>query len=307
MHSTLYFFVTDKVHMLDLSGILQVFHESTQFGLDYRIEYISIRPSITASSGLVLSNLKNFDQFTPGKNDIICIPGSKSRKSDNDELKPFSAWLKAAHAEGAKICSVCSGAFILAESGLLDHRSCTTHWALIDQLERNYPKLLVKKNILFTKEQNIYTSAGFTTGIDLGLYLMEEQHGSEIAARLARELVVYIRRDGRDQQLSIYLRYRSHQDQKVHTIQDWIIENIDKKANLEVLADLVHTSPRNLSRIFKDKTGVSVSAFRNKVRFEKAKSLLKNTSYKMTHIARLCGYSSTKQFRSLIGKHENLS
>ncbi len=303
MSRTLYFFITENVHLLDLSGMLQVFQESSQYGLEYEIEYLSTQPRVMTSSGLEFSNLKDFQLFLPSENDIVCVPGSKSPVSAGEEFQHFFRWLKTAHERGAKICSICSGAFMLAESGLLDHRSCTTHWALTDQLEKQFPKLLVKKNVLFIADQNIYTSAGFTTGVDLALYLIEEQHGSELAAKLARELVVYIRRDGGEQQLSIYMQFRSHQDEKVHAIQDWIVQNIDKKTSIEALADRVHTSPRNLTRIFKEKTGITLTDYRNKVRLEKAKSLMKNTGYKMDHVAKLCGYTNSRQLRSLLQKN----
>tara|TARA_R110002167_G_scaffold128570_10_gene310933 strand:+ start:1411 stop:2283 length:873 start_codon:yes stop_codon:yes gene_type:complete len=285
--------------MLDLSGMLQVFQESAKYGVKYELQYIATKTAIVTSSGLEISNLKLHDQFTPAVYDIICIPGgSDSRAAIN--LDSFFDWLREAHAKGASICSICSGAFLLARSGLLNGRSCTTHWALIDQLQSQFPKLSVKKDILFTKDGKVYTSAGFTTGVDLALFMLEERHGSEITSKVARELVVYIRRDGADHQLSIFLQFRSHQDDKMHVVQDWIIQNIDKKSSIDDLADRFHMSPRNLSRTFKKTTGITITEYRNKVRIEKANKLMKTSDYKMDHIAELCGYSNARQLRNLL-------
>ena len=300
MPASLYFLITEKIHILDLSGMLQVFQESFKYGVSYELQYLSSKTEITTSSGIQISNLKSHRQFTTTANDIICIPGGSATRLDHDEFESFFIWLREAHSKGTRICSICSGAFILAQSGLLNGKSCTTHWAMVDELQNQYPNVHIKKDILFTKDGNLYTSAGLTTGVDLALYVLEELHGSEITAKVARELVVYIRRNGTDQQQSIFLQYRSHQHNKVHDVQDWIIQNLEEKTNLETLADYFNSSPRNLSRVFKKITGITISQYRNKVRIEKANNLIKNSDYKMEHIAQLCGYSSSRQLRDLL-------
>ncbi|NJB69615.1 transcriptional regulator GlxA family with amidase domain [Saonia flava] len=286
--------------MLDISGILQVFQESSLFGIHYEFQYLSSKSNIITSSGITINNLKSHREFNPSEDDIICVPGGAETNLDQNEFASFFKWLRNASSRGVRICSICSGAFILAQSGLLNGRFCTTHWSLADKLQIQFPKLHVKKSILFTKDGNIYTSAGLTTGIDLALFMLEELHGSEVTAKVARELVVYVRRDGEDKQLSIFLQYRSHQHQKVHAVQDWIIQNIQQKTNLETLAEHFYSSPRNLSRIFKSVTGITITAYRNKVRVEKATNLIKNSDFKMDHIAQLCGYTNARQLRDLL-------
>src|SRR6056297_2178490 len=125
----------------------------------------------------------------------------------------------------------------------------TTHWRFIETLGKNFPSLKVLDNRLFVKSGNIHTSAGVTTGIDLALFLIEERHGEITAIKIAKELAVYLRREGTDEQKSVYLQFRNHHDQKIHIIQDWLIHNLDKRATIETLADLVHISPRSLTRI----------------------------------------------------------
>src|SRR6201999_2870126 len=114
---------------------------------------------------------------------------------------------------------------------------------------REYPALKVETDRLFVKDGNIYTSAGVITGLDLALYLLEERHGPEFACKVAREMVVYIRRDGSESQESIYLQYRSHLNDDIHRIQDWMIRHLQEKILIENLAALVYRSPRNLTRL----------------------------------------------------------
>jgi transcriptional regulator GlxA family with amidase domain len=155
------------------------------------------------------------------------------------------------------------------------------------------------------KSGNVYTSAGIATGIDLALFLLEERHGKKLASQVAKELVVYIRREGREEQESIFLQHRNHTDEKIHAVQDWIARNLSKKISLEMLSDIASTSPRNLTRIFKKETGLTVSQYQNTIRVEKAKSLLANSNYKLDHIAKLCGLNTSKHLRTLIQKSTN--
>ncbi|MBS7232177.1 helix-turn-helix domain-containing protein [Flavobacterium psychroterrae] len=135
------------------------------------------------------------------------------------------------------------------------------------------------------------------------MYIIEERHSKETASTIAKEMVVYKRRHGNDEQESVYLQNRNHHDEKIHGIQDWIISNLDKTSTIDFLAELVHVGPRNLTRIFKKQTGITIAEYRTKLRIEKAKSLLMNSDYKIEHIAHLCGYKTSKQLRILLETH----
>lgn len=301
--TTIYLYITSQVHLLDLSGVTQVFQEAKQLGFDYHLKFISSKSSIISSAGLELSSLIHFSKIHPKKEDIIFIPGFYTEPFiDYSNDHSFFKWLQNANSNETTICSICTGAFLLAKSGLLDHKECTTHWRFIDKLKMTFPLVKPQKNKVFIKSENIYSSAGITTGIDLALFLIEERHGKSIALKIAKELVVYIRRKGTDDQDSVFLKFRNHQDQKIHVIQDWIIHNLDKTSTLESLANLVHSSPRNLTRIFKKQTGITVAKYRTKLRTEKAKSLLRNSGYTVEHIAQLCGFKSSKQLREILEK-----
>jgi len=302
--STVYFYIPNQVTILDLSGVLQVFEEARLLGFNYQFKFLSNQSSISSSSGLVISSLTNFSETNPTENDIIFISGfSTSQVNQLSEESSFFEWLKKANSNKTTICSVCSGAYLLAKSGLLNNKECTTHWEFIRKLKKDFPLVKTQDNTLFTKSDNIYTSAGVVTGIDLALFLIEERHGKQISTQVAKGLVVYKRRHATDEQESVYLQNRGHQDEKIHTVQDWIIHNIDKDSTIDDLAELVHVSPRNLTRMFKRQTGVTIAEYRTKLRIEKAKSLLINSDYKIEYIANLCGYKTSKQLRMVLEKH----
>lgn len=299
--TTIYFYIPKKVTILDLAGVLEVFQEAKNLGLLYELEFISSTPVIISSSGLELSSVAHFSKANPKRDDIVFISGfSSAQISKIAEDASFFEWLKKANARQTTIASVCNGAFILAKSGLLDFKECTTHWKLIERFKKDFPLLKVQSNTLFTQADNLYTSAGIVTGIDLALFLIEDRHGKEVATTIAKELVVYKRRQGSDQQESVYLQNRNHRDEKIHTIQDWIIYNLEKTSTIDFLADLVHIGPRNLTRIFKKQTGITIAEYRTKLRIEKAKSLLVHSDYKVESIAHLCGYKTSKQLRVVL-------
>jgi transcriptional regulator GlxA family with amidase domain len=302
--ATVYFYIPQRVTLLDLSGVLEVFQEAIRLEFEYKLQFISSQSSVVCSSGLELAALTHFSKTNPQENDLIFIAGSSTNQIDLDlEDASFFNWLQQANVNQTTISSICSGAFILAKAGLLDHKECTTHWKLIEKLKIDFPLTQTQNNTLFTQSGNIYTSAGIITGIDLALHIIEQRHGKETAATIAKELVVYKRRNGNDEQESVYLQNRNHHDEKIHIIQDWIISNLDKTSTIDFLADLVHIGPRNLTRIFKKQTGITIAEYRTKLRIEKAKSLLTNSDYKIEHIAHLCGYKTSKQLRIVLESH----
>ena len=305
MQSTnIYFYIPKQLHLLDLSGVLQAFQEANDLGCDYQFKFISQDVRVLTSAGLALTAIEPFGQFVPSDLDMIFVPGFDQHQEINTiEYADFFLWLHKAAKNGVAICSICTGAFLLAKAGLLDHKQCTTHWQYIDQLANDFPKLDVQYNILFTQDENMYTSAGIVTGIDLALFLLEERHGAQLAADVAKSLVVYKRRVGSESQDSVYLQFRDHQDKRIHLVQDWIIHNLDKPSTIEFLAEIAGISTRSLTRIFKKKTETTIASYRNKLRIEKANNLLTYSDYKIDYIAKLCGYNSPKQLRAIMKKH----
>jgi transcriptional regulator GlxA family with amidase domain len=199
----------------------------------------------------------------------------------------------------ATVCSVCTGAFLLAEAGILDGLACATHWADADLLQQRYPRIKVRKGVLFVQEGNIFTSAGIASGIDLAIHLIGLRYGEKLAFQVARSLVIYLRRSGGFQQESVYLQYRNHLDDIVHRAQSILIESLDSPPSLDRLAKVVGASQRNLSRRFRRSLDLSVGEYLRELRLERARSLLREAGSKVEDVAKACGFKGSRQLRNL--------
>jgi transcriptional regulator GlxA family with amidase domain len=296
------FYINKGVHLLDLAGAVQSFYEAGEYGQPYEILFVADDPGPVCSAGLSFGKLVHYSTLKVRPGDLLIVAGFELRHLGAARKPQLRNWLKKAAQMQAAVCSICTGAFLLAEAGLLDGKTCTTHWKYTQRLQKEYPGLTVLPDRLFVKCGNIYTSAGVTTGLDMALYLLEERHGPEFAFKIAREMVVYIRRDGSEPQESIYLQYRAHVNQHIHTVQDWMIHNLQKKIRIEELAALIYTSPRNLTRLFKATTGITIGQYLEKLRVEKAVHLLRQRA-KVGNIPHQCGLQSANQLRSMLKKH----
>ena len=296
------------VHLLDISGPAHIFYEAQEYGAKITSHYISLNEDtqLSTSSGLVFTELVPYHQVSLCEDDILFIPGLQAQLLFDPHftrsLGPFLDWLILQYRQGATLCSVCTGAFLLAESGLLNGLQCTTHWKYFDKFQAKFPKVDLLTNRLFVENERIHTSAGVAAGIDLALYLLEKKYGSRFASDVAREVVVYLRRGESDPQLSIFLQYRNHQEDRVHEIQNWLSNHLSANYTLEDLALKVHTSARNLTRLFKNTTGITIGTYVEKLRVETAIQLL-NEGAKVEMVARECGLKSTNQLRETLKKH----
>lgn len=293
------FFIFDSVHLLDLAGAVTVFYESGCCGKHYDMRYVSPYQNPTTSSGLEFSKVEPLSSVIVNKDDIVIVAGMEIKKWNRADDHLWIPWLQDAAATGATISSICTAAFALAAAGLLNGQNCTTHWAWTTTLQQNYPLVKVIENKLFVQSGRIFTSAGIATGIDLALYLIEEQHGAAFACLVAKDMVVYVRRDGMEAQNSIYLQNRQHINHHIHQVQNHIIKHLHHKLKIEELAELVFISPRNLTRVFKSATGTTIGQYIQSLRQEKAKHLLK-TKHKVAWVAKECGFSSPAQLRKLV-------
>jgi len=314
-YSQVVFLILPSVQLLDLSGPVQVFYAANYNGAAYSLRYCGLEKQIRSGQGLTLSNIEPFDSISLYKDDLVFVPGVSGAHIVSGEFRKYGRklydWLRSNHENGVKICSVCNGAFILAQAGLLNGLSCTTHWERFEQLQSEYPKLKVIKDQLFVKNESIYTSAGIASGIDLALSVIEDDQGSYFASKVAKELVVYMRRDSQHAQISIYLDYRTHLNPGIHKVQDLIVNNPEKKFSLAFLSGEVGMSTRNLTRIFKRSTGLTINEYTNKIRLELASTLLNNPNLTIDNISERCGYENARHFRRLwksaYGKSPSLS
>lgn len=283
------------VHLQDMAGPVQVLHEAAHLGGAYQIIFCGTAEAARSAQGLLLADLQPLPDPQPG--DLILIPGTSS--DTLDRMRPPVDWLRAAASTGARIASVCSGAFALGRAGLLDDRRCTTHWKIVARLQAENPRARVVDNCLFVEDGGLVTSAGVASGIDMALALVERDFGPLVVARVSREMVVYLRRNGDQEQRSVYLDHRTHLHPGVHRVQDWMVANADRKATLEELARIAAMSPRHLTRVFRQATGVTPKQFAAKVKVQVARDLLADPQRTVEAIASSVGFDDARQLRRL--------
>lgn len=239
---------------MDLVGPLEVFqacHEA--FDIPYRLVVCGLSPVVSVGGNLQFSNLVPFADVKLQPDDILFVSGLLTRLLTPQFMKahqPVCAWIRDARSRGTTICSVCTGAYLLAEAGILDGLECATHWQDVDRLQRHYPKIRVRGGILFAEADGVYTSAGIASGIDLAIHLVGLRHGQKLAFEVAQYLVIYLRRSGNFEQESVYLRYRNHIDDLVHKAQTILIESINAVPSLAALAERVGASPGTCPGVF---------------------------------------------------------
>jgi transcriptional regulator GlxA family with amidase domain len=297
------FIIPPTVELLDLAGPVQVFTEAKFYGFEAEMEFYTYEDNPVSTAGLGFGKLEHYQHAKVKEGDYVFVPGmdysyvsSIPFRSERD----FFKWLKECSDNKVTVCSICNGAFALGYAGLLKDTECTTHWRRVSDLQALFPQAKVLADILYVKSNNVYTSAGISAGIDLTLAILEELKGALFTHKVARGLVVYHRRSGRHKQQSIYLDYRNHINPQVHEVQDYMIDHLAKENSIESLADLVGMSPRNLSRVFKEKTGSTVLEYLTLLRKEYASTMLNNPDYTIEYIASKCGFKSARQLQRIL-------
>jgi len=299
------FIIPPHVELLDMAGPVQVFTEANFYGFDVLMEFYTYGEAPVSTSGLGFGQLTNYTAANLKEGDFVFVPGMDFDYVNSMAFRAeraFFKWLKDCSYKKITVCSVCNGAFALGEAGLLHNTECTTHWRRVKELQVQFPTAKVIADILYIKSNNIYTSAGISAGIDLALAILEDLKGPLFTHKVARGLVVYHRRSGTHKQRSIYLDYRNHINPQVHEVQDYLIENLAGENSIETLASLVSMSPRNLSRVFKEKTGSTVLEYLTLLRKEYANTMLNNPDYTIEYIASQCGFKTARQLQRILKK-----
>ncbi|MFD5903964.1 GlxA family transcriptional regulator [Streptomyces microflavus] len=296
--SHIVFLLVPGVHLLDLAGPAQVFSSAAGFGHPYTLSYVAEQPQVTTAQGLPLVAGLDWPELGPG--DLIVVPGWRVvTLADAPALG--SATLKVLrdhHAGGGRVASVCAGAEALGRAGLLDGRRCTTHHDVQDELALRHPGAVVVRDVLFTADDRVITSAGIASGIDLALHLVATDHGPAAAAQVAREMVVYARRNGHEPQSSAMLRHRSHLDDTVHRAQNLIDARFDRPLPLPALAAAVGVSERTLTRLFGRATGLTPLRYQQTLRLERAQHLISHGAT-VDAAARSVGFEDPRMLRRL--------
>jgi len=279
----------DGVQSLDVTGPLEVLHGAGSYAI--RTASLGGAP-VRTSSGLTLIPDEDLAGSRPP--DLLIVPGGKGARLRDPELV---GWLRANAQKTARLASVCTGAFLLAEAGLLTGRRVTTHWAYCAALAAEYPDVTVDPDPIFVRDGTIITSAGVTAGIDLALALAEEDLGRDAALDIARHLVVFLRRPGSQAQFSANLQTQTACRQLLRDVQQWIAEHPEADLSVESLASRASLSPRHFARAFAAETGVPPGQYVDRVRVEAARRHLEDTAEGVEQISRTCGYGSPEAMR----------
>ncbi|MFD9222601.1 GlxA family transcriptional regulator [Streptomyces sp. NPDC060064] len=284
----------DDLQSLDVTGPVEVLAgASTAAGGAYEIRTASLDGApIRTSSGLTLvpdSSLT--DAADPH---TLLVPGGNGTRTPDPRLID---WLRVHAPRAERLVSVCTGALLLAEAGLLDGHRATTHWATCDHLARRYPAVDVDPDPIFVRDGKLATSAGVTSGIDLALALVEEDLGRDIALTVARHLVVFLRRPGNQAQFSVQLAAQTARREPLRDVQQHITEHPEEDLSVEALAARARLSPRHFARAFQKETGMTPGRYVERVRLEQARRLLEDSPDGVEEISRSCGYGTPEAMR----------
>jgi transcriptional regulator GlxA family with amidase domain len=304
------FLLVPGLHLLDLAGPAQAFGTAVGLGCGYELAYVAEQQDIPTAQGV--SMRAGTDWPALAEDDLIVIPGWRANPVIAGTGPLAGATLKvlaAHHANGGTVASVCAGADALGRAGLLDGRRCTTHHDIQDELARRYPRATVIRDVLYVIDGRVATSAGIASGIDLALHLIAVRDGAVTAARVAREMVVYARRNGDERQASAMLRHRNHLSDTAHRAQDHIEARFRDPLPLAEIACVCGTSERTLTRRFAEATGLTPLRYQQLLRLERAEHLIGHGAT-VEAAARTVGFQNARMLRRLRSRgsvHADLS
>ena len=290
--------------MLDVMGPLEVFSRTSRWLKDsgrqrhdaYSLEILGLkRGPFRASSGLRVYADRRFDEAGRGIDTLLVAGGMGAERYRT--YAPILRWLLKQAGWVRRLASVCTGALLLAEAGLLKGRRATTHWGWCARLARDYPDVRVEPDAIFVREGSIYTSAGVTAGMDLALALVEEDLGRDVALAVARELVMFLRRPGGQAQFSAQLAVQFAEREPLGDLQAYILDHPREDLSVETLARRAAMSPRNFARVFTREVGTTPARFVTSVRVETARRLLEESSHDLETVCSLSGLGTSESMR----------
>ena len=292
-----------QMGLLDLTGPQTVFWSAAKRMAErhlpgYERHTVSLHGGLVETVEGVTIDTLPFSAFAGRDIDTIVVPGAPAIGSLLDELGSTVDWVRHACTAARRTTSVCTGAFLLAQAGLLDGKRVATHWGMSDMLETSFPSLDVDRDAIFVQQEAIWTSAGVTAGIDLALALVEDDCGRPIAMEVARELVVFMKRPGGQAQHSELLRAQARDGAAFDALHAWLSDNLhDRRINVDSLAERARMSSRNFSRVYKEKTGRAPGKAVELFRVEAARRLLEHSGSNLGQIARQCGFGDEERMR----------
>lgn len=305
----------EDAQILDITGPLEVFSVASRFARKgephrsapsaYEIELVAREAGpVRMSSGLELVAGRSIAASRKDKRaiDTLMVPGGTGTEvavRNREHIR----WVKALAQRSRRVASVCTGTFLLAEAGLLEGRRVTTHWDSCELLQHHYPGLEVDPEPIFVKDGDVYTSAGITAGMDLALALVEEDHGRELALRVAQTLVMFLKRPGGQSQFSAQLSAQLAERDSLREVQSYIVDHPAADLCVESLAARSAMSPRNFARVFTAQVGSTPARFVETTRVEAARRRLEETRGGVEAIATECGFGSGETMRRAFLRH----
>lgn len=292
------------VQLLDVTGPLETFNLAAQQMVDdgaarqkpYRVTVVAKeRGDVVSLSGLAIRAERTLDDPLDDV-DTLLIPGALTSGAHFFEDAAYQDWVRQAAGRVRRLCSVCSGALLLAAAGLLDGKRATTHWMDAPMLRDCFPKVRVEANRIYVEDGGIFTSGGITAGVDLALALIEQDHSRQLALKTAKRLLVFLKRPGDQLQFNTLL---AAQVRPTHfeALLDWIVDNLHDGLDTAGLARRACMSERSFRRKFEAELGLSPQQYIARARINRAQSLIESTALSLGDIARRCGYPSAGAMR----------
>lgn len=294
--------VFPDVDLLDVTGPAEVFALANQEApgrADYRVRLAGpTRGEVRTSAGVRLLTDVSFDDVG-GQVDTLLVPGAVDMGDDGPVARidaDVVAWVRETAPRARRVASVCVGAHVLAAAGLLDGRTATTHWSTAAQLAADHPAVTVDPDPIFVRADRgrLWTGAGISACLDLALALVAEDLGEDVALAVARQLVMYLKRQSGQSQFSVPLSRPASARRDIDELRLWISDHLDEDLSAEVLAARMHLSERHFARVFTQETGTSPAAYVEGARVEAARRLLETTDDPLDRVAATAGFGSTE-------------
>jgi transcriptional regulator GlxA family with amidase domain len=296
------------ISLLDLGGPLEVFNVARAFsehdrGAVYESVIVSVKGGPTMTADGVELVTRSVHSIKNQAIDTLIVPGAFLVEDVTKDIE-LVKWVRHNAPSCRRVCSVCVGSFLLAAAGLLDGKRASTHWMHAPLLAARHPLIRVEPDAIFVCDGQVWSSAGVTTGIDLALALVEQDFGRELAIKVARILVVYLKRAGGQSQYSALLAAQAESESEVFgELERWIAENLKGDLRVETLAEKVHMSPRNFARAYAEKRGRTPAKAVEAIRVDAARRKLEQTEDRIETIALACGFSGEEQMRAAFVKN----
>ncbi len=306
-----YILVFEDFNLLDVAGPTQVFTQANDVTsnstIEYRVTAVSKTGGLVRSnSGLSLGTSK-INEVSVKKSTLLLAGGNGVDRAIKDD--GLLKWIKEVSSiKENRLGSICTGAFLLAKTGILDGRKAVTHWRSVQLLQADYPAITVECDPIYIHDQGVWTSAGISSGIDLALAMVSEDLGRNSSLETARELVVYLKRSGGQSQFStLLLNQMKDKNELFHSLHNWIENNLNSDLSIERLADRMNMSVRTFYRLYKKTNGISPAKNIEKIRIESAKGKLENSISSLQNVAAACGFGNEGHFRRVFIRQVGVS